>query len=403
METRNFKQYLRESNRDIVIFGSGVFGTMIAVYCQKNSIPIVCFCDNNIDVVGTQKKGLIIRSFEEVQSQYKEAIFIISPTEPAPQVAISKQIKNANDSEIYLAYQFMEEVCRSDVQYAEQEKLYKKRVLMTDNEHPDSDIVFVKKLDLSVTEKCSLRCKDCAHFMPYYEKPQHVSKEALFDYIDRIDAIFDVIQSLDLLGGEPLIHHDIYEIIAYAQTKESIENVRVITNGTILPNIDELKKLNPKKLTFAISDYGDLSTKSDMISNMCDTIGIANFCAPMTEWTDSSNMARQHRSIEELRNLYTWCYAGVCYNVTDGKLFHCAFASNTYRLQSIPSKALEYVDLMDTKKSVDALKKEVTDYLYGIEYLKACDYCKGRAIFEVTSIPAAIQTKEVLLYKKYTN
>lgn len=401
MKSQNWKHYFREQKQDVIIFGSGDVGALIAQYCQSNSIVIACFCDNNKSLIGTYKKGILIRSLAEIKTIYQNPMFIISLIEQNPKKAIAKQLESAGYRDYVFAKDFMEALYQYDIANDEKEKKYRKPVDCTDYEHTDSEMVYTRFLDLSITEKCSLRCRDCAHFMAYFEQPQHIQKEVLFSYIDRIDEVFDIVQTLTILGGESLLHPDFYEIVAYAQTKKSIHSIKVITNGTISINKEKMNLIQKDKIEFSISDYGALSIKLQEIMTDCKGLGILCYSVKAQEWSDSCNIDKQNRTIPELKGIYAWCHSKKCHILVDGKLFHCAFLSNTYRLRAIPRSASAYVDIMDTEKSISELKKEVKHHLYGIEYMNGCDYCYGRTFVELSAIPVAVQTKEVLSYKKY--
>ena len=48
-------------------------------------------------------------------------------------------------------------------------------------------------MDVVITERCSLKCKDCANLMQYYEKPQNSDLEILFKSLDRMMECVDQI------------------------------------------------------------------------------------------------------------------------------------------------------------------------------------------------------------------
>ena len=43
-----------------------------------------------------------------------------------------------------------------------------------------SNHLSLKTLDVQITERCSLKCKDCSNLMQYYTKPQNAEMEDLF-------------------------------------------------------------------------------------------------------------------------------------------------------------------------------------------------------------------------------
>ena len=54
--------------------------------------------------------------------------------------------------------------------------------------------LIVKSIDVQITEKCSLKCKDCCNLMQYYERPQDSNLEILFNihhYIHNVFILFN--------------------------------------------------------------------------------------------------------------------------------------------------------------------------------------------------------------------
>ena len=83
------------------------------------------------------------------------------------------------------------------------------------NEHPlylDPDMLFIRSVDLILTEKCSLKCKDCANLMQYYENPINIESEELIGDLHDICSIADEINEIRIIGGEPLMNKQFHEI-----------------------------------------------------------------------------------------------------------------------------------------------------------------------------------------------
>ena len=113
----------------------------------------------------------------------------------------------------------------------------------------------IKNIDLEITEKCSLKCKDCFNCMQYYKKPKNISlniiKESLDIFMDNVDMIMEV----RILGGEPFMNKDLKEITKFVCNKKNINRVVIYTNATILPRKDELEVFQNEKVSFYITDY----------------------------------------------------------------------------------------------------------------------------------------------------
>src|SRR3990172_7310245 len=99
---------------------------------------------------------------------------------------------------------------------------------------------------LIVTRRCNLSCGYCSEYDSVSE-PVPVD-----DLRRRIDALHRLgSANITLLGGEPLMHPDIAEIVVYAARKS---NVSLVTNGFLLRNsvIESLNLAGLNNLTVSI-------------------------------------------------------------------------------------------------------------------------------------------------------
>jgi MoaA/NifB/PqqE/SkfB family radical SAM enzyme len=99
---------------------------------------------------------------------------------------------------------------------------------------------------LIITRRCNLSCGYCAEY-------DNVSEPVpLNELKSRIDALHRLHSAnITLLGGEPLMHPDIAEIVRYARRKA---NVSIVTNGFLLRNgvIEALNQAGLNNLTVSV-------------------------------------------------------------------------------------------------------------------------------------------------------
>lgn len=113
------------------------------------------------------------------------------------------------------------------------------------------------KLAFYVTLRCNLRCKLCAVYAPYYDKPFHPTYEFLVKCVDRYFEIVDHIKLFSVSGGEPLLRNDLSRIIDKVYTYvDRIERFEIITNGTIVPSDNIIESLSAfgKKLNLLVDN-----------------------------------------------------------------------------------------------------------------------------------------------------
>ena len=85
------------------------------------------------------------------------------------------------------------------------------------------------------TYRCTLKCKLCAAYAPYYKNPDHYEYGFLAKQIDSFFDIVDTVRDFSLSGGEPLLHKDIARLLLkLLEYKERIKRILILTNGTLL-------------------------------------------------------------------------------------------------------------------------------------------------------------------------
>jgi len=251
--------------------------------------------------------------------------------------------------------------------------------------------IFLRSLDLMVTERCSLKCVDCSNLMQYYTRPKSEDKDELISglkhFLSKIDHLFE----LRLIGGEPFVHNEIYSIIDECSSMVNISKISLYTNSTILIREEQFKKFKAGlgKLYFSITDYGDLSYKLQENIDILNRLNIPYRCHAPEFWTDSGRIIYEERTEMELQELFNKCCGKNLFTLSGGRFYRCPFAANLDRLSDELHDKHNYINIDEVTK--ESMNKYVND----LKYLPACKNCKGRS-YDSEQIKPAIQTNKVL-------
>ncbi len=235
--------------------------------------------------------------------------------------------------------------------------------------------LYIAQLDFMVTERCSLRCRECLNLMQYYRQPKDIPLSNMLETIDVLSDTFDEIEELRILGGEPFMNPQVYDVCRHAASKDHIKYVVLFTNGTIMPDRERLKLLDKKKTVFYISYYGVGKQKPHEMVRVLDEAGIVYCLVDFSrhQWIRHSGVNQYIPMERARRNEFFACCAGrSCPTVCDDRFFLCEYIANATRLQAVPDDESNYV-LLDRKNS--ALKKELRCYITTSEAPNACSYC----------------------------
>ena len=250
----------------------------------------------------------------------------------------------------------------------------------------------IRRTTLVITQKCSLKCKMCLAFIPYFKNPVHTKYEEAKVIISNYFKLVDNVNIFSVTGGEPLMNPDfkkiLEEVIKY---KSKITGyIDMVTNGTIMFQEDLLNVLvmNKDIVRVIISNYGsNLSTKVGMIREKLEALGInyriQDYDTDKEEWTyngwvDFSDHSLKHDTMDKLLEQCKRCIfrLGHYYVINDGELHPCS--RQYWRMhEGIMEKDEEwFIDLKNPNLSVEK-ETEKLYFLEETEYLKSCAYCNG--------------------------
>ena len=135
----------------------------------------------------------------------------------------------------------------------------------------------MKRYYFAVTNKCNRRCPLCSCYSEPSKNTFLSVKvfEAILPKDDEFEAQFE--------GGEPLLHHDLMEMVAIARNTGRCLKITLCTNGVLLPNnreslinyflaFGEPFVLKPSINTYLIEKDTNLFGKAELIRDVFDEL-----------------------------------------------------------------------------------------------------------------------------------
>ncbi|KKS95721.1 MAG: radical SAM domain-containing protein [Candidatus Giovannonibacteria bacterium GW2011_GWA1_43_15] len=275
--------------------------------------------------------------------------------------------------------------------------------LIADN--TNRNILDVKYIDVVVTERCSMKCKDCANLMQYYVDPKDSDLDLLLGSIDTLMKCIDRVCEFRVLGGEPFVNRQLYKVINKLVSYDSADSVVVYTNATIIPKDENLSCLKHAKVKLDITNYANVneSKKHDGLIAILESNSIAYVTHLATFWTDSGTIKYRGKTESELVHMFENCCVGDVLSLLNGKLYRCPFSANAHNLNAIPFESEDIIDLPEESMDMSALKTKMMG-MQGRKgkkgYLAACAYCGGRD-YSTPYVPAGVQTDKPIPIESY--
>ena len=252
------------------------------------------------------------------------------------------------------------------------------------NRQAEGGQIILPSTSIMLTDFCTLRCKLCLAYIPYYKEKSHLLIEDVKMIFNNYFQIIDTVEKFSLTGGEPLLNPDLNEILKEIIKYEDkiTKEIILITNGTIMFSEETLKIMKDiTKLKVIINYYGEISIYSAKNKRMLDEYKINNILYTEDNrygWIDCRDHSLKHPSIMEREQQAKQCafFQGKKYVIHKGKLFTCTRAS--YRIQEdlIPYTEEDFIDL--TGYAIPILKQKAKiRKLLQCKSTVSCAYCDG--------------------------
>lgn len=391
--TFDFKPELLQKQQRIVIYGASVYGEIAYYLLESIGLKAVCYCDR---VVKDKFMGLPVIEQDELASYRKDWVLIASADYFHELVGIVKEIGCeyiGNLAWLFFNCQIpLEKLSKRAVGYYVNRQNY----IDVSRQTEANNALNFTRIQFVVTERCSLRCKDCLHLMQYYKNPQNVDLDAAKGPFDRLLRIAENISEIRILGGEPFVNSAMYKVIEWWHSNSNIRIFRIYTNGTLIPSDETMKWLTYPKVSVYISDYGINSERIKKLIKKFDERGIKYYVSPYDGWADAGDLHFRNHTVQENIEIFGRCHARNCISYMNGALHRCPRSAHAMRLGAMPDTPADYVDIANFKGSDEELKaaiKKLQDRIW----IEACNYCDG-ADLHVPQIPAGVQADATLLF-----
>ena len=407
---------LKEMQVPLIIFGAGATGQVVLQSCLDQGLSISAFCDDNIKKKNSFIRDVKVHHTDEINKFFPDACFIISSADIHDMIhklercgykkeklySSVELLENYDLSKFNFQKYNSEDTQKGFVEFAVKSTITCQKGFLT----PEK--VFMRSVDIVITEKCSLKCKDCSNLMQFFDNPINYEEKDLKEAVDLLASYADYIHEVRVIGGEPLMNKEWHLVVDNLVSKPNIDRVVIYTNGMITPKIHQIDSLKHPKVIFNITDYTQIfgedapnkktanlsrfKKQVDKLEEICKKESIDYRRHPPENWTDCGRIENFNRSPEENKKVFRSCCCKNLITMSEGELHRCPFSAQITRLKVIDCES-DYVKI--TNRDEKLIKEELTDLLFKKNVLGACTYCPGRSLSDEQIIPA-IQTETVI-------
>jgi GTP 3',8-cyclase len=227
-------------------------------------------------------------------------------------------------------------------------------------------------LEVNATLHCDLNCKGCNHdapsMSPWFAKSSVVQAD-----LEKMAAVAQV-KELRIVGGEPLLHPGLFDLVSVARASGIAKEQVLFTNGLLLPRAPEAlwRVIDQIILTVYPSTRGALHLEWLRKQAFKYRVKLHEI--------HRSHFSLQFRSSErpdQATEVFTNCdltHGRKCYTIHEGFFYRCPQAMIMSKRRGPTYKAFPF-----DRVGLNApnLEEELRKYLQSRAPLRACDWCHG--------------------------
>lgn len=390
---------MKRDDIPVIIFGAGIVGEVLWQACRYAGLDVECFCDNNSNKARGGLCGIDIFHPLKVRAKYEDAVFLISA---ADMKDVVEQLQTMGYSKWHEGGLLLRDFDLTQCQYSTSNDFVEYAVstcLLCQDSYLRPDKLFMRSVDIIITERCSLKCRDCSNLMQYYSNPRDCDIGEILQSLDMFCASVDEVNEIRVIGGEPFMNKEIYKVIERLIDEPKVRKIVIYTNGTIVPSEKQLEIMKNTKVLILMTNYGVLSGKLMELTRKLRQSNISHHVTDAQGWTACASLSRHNRSLTQLKQIFNDCCAKNTLTLSNGRLYRCPFAANADRLMAVPDLENDYVKVYQGARNSIEVKSRIRSLLIERKYLETCDFCNGRS-FGAAEIEPAIQTGKPLKYQK---
>lgn len=399
-------------NENIIMFGAGINGALCAYALQERDVDFLCFCDNDRSKQGSEYIGHPVYSPAECSRRYPQAAVLFDAYETSTSL---KELKALGyETILFPATLFLDMDCEKAAAYvteklghgdegymfrdavdAEQvfewiDEYMVRGARYVNHRQETAGAINLRAMNLDLTDRCTLRCKNCLAMKPYFAERKDMPWELMERQIDRLTSL-KWFRRYHVLGGEPFLYENLDKVLEKLCAAPEVEIINVITNATVVPDTRLMEQLQNPKVVIRVSYYGDLSREYQSLVEFCQKNGI-KVRVQAQRWLDVGRALDVASNSQETQKRYSECCQrhGAFFYTQNGKVTCCPFASNMYAMGMYESDGEDVIDLL-APLSREELFGKLSALYWREKPLTACRYCNGWTAYATRPVPVAEQ------------
>ena len=360
----------------IILYGAGIVGRICQHLFEKVDINIPFIIDSDTDKQGTTWNGISIISYEEAASRIKDKKIVIMTAHTAyNEISAFLETQGLAEYEDFCAIgQF---ICEWFWIAKGMNCLY--------------------HVDMTITTRCTFKCRNCNMFIPYYKEQRDCSFEEIKENVDLLFERMDYIVYFALLGGEPTLNKDLGRILRYIgeNYRDKCGRLAFVINGSIVPDEDVLSTMKEYDIHLLISNYTEFIPYNDKFKKLIQTLEERHLLFDVRYsqvWTDFGfPVSPVKRTPDEVKEHLRCCHPE-WNGLNDGKFYYCNISWSAEKSGHFKLKDSDYIVLKDIDPNDKEACRKIVELSRGTSSF--CRICGGCGKDNTNYVPVGVQINE---------
>lgn len=232
------------------------------------------------------------------------------------------------------------------------------------------------QLEFHLADHCNLNCKGCSHFSNLVTHPVFADKKQFSKDITQLASQFSHIHSFYLLGGEPLLNHELGDYIQLVHSAFPYTQIVIVTNGILLLPLKEnvIQIIRKNHVHISISDYSCLDREKIIAFVQKHTLS-----ADLREGKECFSKYLNPKGNSDKETVFYSCIRRNCTYLAKGKIAACCqpftvHYFNDYFNERLPED--EGIDLYEENLTGWEIQRRL------ITPMNSCRYCSYDVPFD---------------------
>lgn len=256
-------------------------------------------------------------------------------------------------------------------------------------------------LVVNILDHCNLNCKGCDHFASI-AKERFVDKDIVIKDLYRLSKIMKSgIERIGIMGGEPLLHPDLIDIVYEARKAFPKSHIQIDTNGILLEKqLDDFWNCVRDNNIEILQTKYPINLEFNKIENLCREKQVTHSYYGNTRdvLKTSYKIPFDIKGEQDVNESFSNCFhANNCVTLLEGKIYPCTVAPNAHIFNERYHDNLnvteeDYIDIY----SNNITEKKILDFISTpIPFCRFCDV-KNRSFLHEWSIGKGEKTEWML-------